>query len=171
MRIPNRLGTQLSLVVLCLSSAQLSCRICTDQTLLFGGLARLDILYSLSPVFATTFTYLQPHTIFASRADELLVDLYSGNPSNILTPPTGTPARLQSYPHLQSALEFEFLGVGRRNALDVAISGIGWISLGGVKNDRIRVRVSTPNGWGVAVRDAPMLPILKWRTRKFKNLE
>ncbi|KAJ2549245.1 nitric oxide associated protein 1 [Coemansia sp. RSA 1933] len=126
------------------------------KSVFLGGLARIDLLEGPSRVFVTIFSAIRPHFTNIQRADDLVQCMESGKPT-ILKPPVGDSERLQAFPKHRVAVEHSFEGLHKRHAtLDVALAGIGWISITGMF-PHAKIRVHTPQGTGVSVRP-PLMP-------------
>ncbi|KAF2615978.1 hypothetical protein F2Q70_00012453 [Brassica cretica] len=137
-------------------------------TFFWGGLVRIDILKALPE---TRFTFYGPkaleiHVVPTKTATEF----YQKEVGVLLTPPSGKD-QIQEWKGLQShrLLRIEF-NDPKRPASDVAISGLGWISIEPIRRVRdseprdleeaeheIRVCVSVPKPVEVFIR--PTLPI------------
>lgn len=138
-------------------------------TFFWGGLVRIDILKALPE---TRFTFYGPkaleiHVVPTKTATEF----YQKEVGVLLTPPSGKD-QIQEWKGLQShrLLRIEF-NDPKRPASDVAISGLGWISIEPIRRSKdsepprdlqeaeheIRVCVSVPKPVEVFIR--PTLPI------------
>ncbi|CAN0194253.1 unnamed protein product, partial [Discosporangium mesarthrocarpum] len=92
------------------------------------------------------------------RVDKMLED-HVGKDKMVFPP--YSRERLAELGELVSS-DFEVYGVGwRESAVDVAISGLGWISLTGA--GPVRVRVRAPRDVLVTLRD-PLMPYESWDT-------
>ncbi|ESQ45831.1 hypothetical protein EUTSA_v10010252mg [Eutrema salsugineum] len=137
-------------------------------TFFWGGLVRIDILKALPE---TCFTFYGPKTLEIHVVPTKTAnDFYQKELGLLLTPPSGKD-QMQDWKGLQShrLLRIEF-NDPKRPASDVAISGLGWISIEPIRRTRdteprnlsdaeheIRVCVSVPKPVEVFIR--PTLPI------------
>ncbi|KAJ2306736.1 nitric oxide associated protein 1 [Coemansia sp. RSA 2705] len=126
------------------------------QSVMLGGLGRVDLVDGPSRILVTVFSTIRPHFTRIQRADELVQAMQSGK-QTILQPPVGDSERLKWFPHQKLALEHKFAGQHKRNAtLDVVFGGVGWIAVTG-QFPQATIRVYSPFGAGVCVRP-PMMP-------------
>lgn len=127
-----------------------------NQSILLGGLGRIDLVDGPDRVYATVFSAVRPHFTNTRRAAELVGKLEDGQ-RTILQPPAGDAERLKSFPKQRLAVEHTFEGLHKKHAtLDVVFAGIGWIAITG-QFPQATIRVYSPNGCGVYVRP-PMMP-------------
>ncbi|KAJ1961427.1 nitric oxide associated protein 1 [Dipsacomyces acuminosporus] len=127
-----------------------------NQSVMLGGLGRIDLTDGPDKVYVTVFANIRPHITRTERAEELMKRLESGE-RTILQPPAGDSERLKDFPKHKLAVEHTFEGIHKRMAsLDVAFAGIGWIAITG-KFPKATIRVFTPFGTGVHIRP-PMMP-------------
>ncbi|MFH4973703.1 hypothetical protein AB6A40_000412 [Gnathostoma spinigerum] len=130
-----------------------------DQSLLIGGVARIDI-ESTGTVSAAVYL-----TVFAS--DRLPVNVlktsdvdgflrkYMG--SLVLVVPQGDPQRIAEFPQLKSTT-FTVNGKGTEQSVaDIVLSSIGWVSVAS-RNSVVNLRAYTPDGRGIISRFPPLLP-------------
>ncbi|CAN6984809.1 unnamed protein product [Brassica oleracea var. botrytis] len=138
-------------------------------TFFWGGLVRIDILKALPE---TRFTFYGPKALEIHVAPtKTATEFYQKEVGVLLTPPSGKD-QIQEWKGLQShrLLRIEFNDPKSRPASDVAISGLGWISIEPIRRVRdseprdledaeheIRVCVSVPKPVEVFIR--PTLPI------------
>ncbi|KAJ2779101.1 nitric oxide associated protein 1 [Coemansia javaensis] len=126
------------------------------QSVLLGGLGRIDLVEGPPRVYVTVFSGIRPHFTRAARADELVRRMEAGE-RTILQPPVGDSERLKRFPRQALALEHTFEGLHPRHAtLDVVFGGIGWVAVAG-RFPSAKIRVHSPLGAGVCVRP-PMMP-------------
>ncbi|KAJ2726690.1 nitric oxide associated protein 1 [Coemansia sp. Benny D115] len=126
------------------------------QSVMLGGLGRIDLVDGPDYVYVTIFSNIRPHFTRIQRAIELTQKMENGE-QTFLRPPVGDAERLKSFPKQELAVEHTFEGTHRRNAtLDVTFAGIGWIAITG-KFPTATIQVFTPNGMGVNVRP-PLMP-------------
>ncbi|KAI8319845.1 P-loop containing nucleoside triphosphate hydrolase protein [Martensiomyces pterosporus] len=127
-----------------------------NQSVMLGGLGRVDLVDGPDKVYVTVFASVRPHITRIERAEELMKKLEAGE-RTILQPPIGDSERLKNFPKHKLALEHTFEGVHRRMAsVDVAFAGIGWVAITGLF-PKATIRVYTPFGTGACVRP-PMMP-------------
>ncbi|KAJ2342780.1 nitric oxide associated protein 1 [Coemansia sp. RSA 2618] len=126
------------------------------QSVMLGGLGRIDLVEGPSRIFVTIFSNIRPHFTRIKRADELVQRMQTGE-KTILQPPVGDADRLRWFPQQELALEHEFEGLHKHHAtLDVVFAGVGWVAING-QFPRAKIRVFSPFGTGVCVRP-PMMP-------------
>eukprot|EP00181_Compsopogon_caeruleus_P002023 CAMPEP_0184687484 /NCGR_PEP_ID=MMETSP0312-20130426/26552_1 /TAXON_ID=31354 /ORGANISM="Compsopogon coeruleus, Strain SAG 36.94" /LENGTH=588 /DNA_ID=CAMNT_0027143681 /DNA_START=26 /DNA_END=1792 /DNA_ORIENTATION=+ len=126
-------------------------RVSQGKSLFIGGLARIDLLEGKA-FFFTTFLSggIKIHPSKTEGADEFL----QKHAGSLLTPPFDS-ARLKNFGAWGSKT-FRVSGVGwKKAAVDIVLSGLGWISVTGVGD--ISVRVTSPNVVGVFQRP-PLMP-------------
>ncbi|WP_100406720.1 ribosome biogenesis GTPase YqeH [Bacillus solitudinis] len=113
----------------------------TEQTLFFGGLARLDFLKGER----TTFTCYVSNDITIHRTKLDKADqLYENHLGELLTPP-GVEGKEQ----LPPLVKHEFYIKEKKS--DIVISGLGWITVSG---DNLKVQAYAPKGVGVSIRES-----------------
>ncbi|KAJ1890113.1 nitric oxide associated protein 1 [Kickxella alabastrina] len=126
------------------------------QSIMLGGLGRIDLVDGPEYVYVTVFSNIHPHFTRTQRAVELTERLEAGE-KTFLRPPIGDEDRLKSFPKSKLAVEHTFEGTHKQHAtLDVAFAGIGWVAITG-QFPRATIQVFTPNGMGVSVRP-PLMP-------------
>ncbi|CAM9856179.1 unnamed protein product, partial [Phaeothamnion confervicola] len=126
-------------------------RIAAGKTVLIGGLARVELVSGL-PFLVTFFVGndIKLHVTDAARADDFL----QTHIGKLVFPPY-TPERLAELGPMEAA-DFAVAGAGwRRAAVDIVLGGLGWVSLTGAGDARIRV--TAPRGVMVAARE-PLMP-------------
>ncbi|KAJ1802880.1 nitric oxide associated protein 1, partial [Coemansia sp. RSA 2523] len=97
-----------------------------DQSLMLGGLGRIDLVEGPSRIFVTIYSNIRPHFTRIKRADDLVERMQAGE-KTILQPPVGDAERLKWFPRQELALEHEFEGLHKQHAtIDVVFAGIGW---------------------------------------------
>ncbi|WP_096201342.1 ribosome biogenesis GTPase YqeH [Bacillus sp. FJAT-45350] len=112
-----------------------------QQTLYFGGLARLDFVSGDRSSFVCHFSNeLNIHRTKLEKAD----DLYEQHLGTLLTPP-GTETKEE----LPPLVKYEFVLKGEKT--DIVFSGLGWVS---VNQKNIKVAAYVPEGVGVSVRES-----------------
>ncbi|KAI9592751.1 hypothetical protein BDF19DRAFT_467799 [Syncephalis fuscata] len=137
----------------------LTYRILPGESVLLGGLARLDYTEGSRPMLMTLTSALRPHFTNIKRADELIAQLAKPDSKwpGALSPPKAGIMRLKPYPPLKSALNVSAYGQHDTMAsLDIVWSGIGWIALAG-RFPPVTLHTWSPNGVGVYTRPA-LLP-------------
>jgi len=113
------------------------------QTLFFGGLARFDFVRGEPQSFTCYVSNaLRVHRTKLERADEL----YAKAKGGLLAPPTAEQSEA-----LPPWTKHTF-SIGRGSKKDIAISGLGWITVNG--RSGAEVVLHAPRGVRVAVRDA-----------------
>ncbi|XP_078439832.1 P-loop containing nucleoside triphosphate hydrolases superfamily protein [Wolffia australiana] len=110
----------------------------TGFSLFWGGLIRIDILQA-PPQARLTFygpRALKVNMVPIAEAD----DFYQRGVGSVLTPPTG--GGVDSWQGLQSerCLQIRYAGA-ERPACDVAISGLGWVTVEGVEEGEMKMAV------------------------------
>jgi len=113
-----------------------------EQTLFFGGLARIDQVNQAKNNFVCYISNeLDIHRTKRSNANEL----YEKHLGELLQPPSYEEAK--QLPTLTKH-SFRFSG---RDKIDIVISGLGWIAVDG---EATNIEVYVPKGIGVHQRDA-----------------
>lgn len=108
-----------------------------NQTLFFGGLARMDYV-SKNP---TSFVCFMPKTIKVHRTKlEKADDLY--NRHLTLTP------EIKSVVTMDQMSKYQFASENKK--CDIVISGLGWVRI----NEFTKVTIHAPKGVGVFIREA-----------------
>lgn len=150
-QLTNRLGTdELRAVLPSKNVERVTYRLGEGKALFLGGLARIDVLEG-KPFFFTVFVSpnVKVHPGRMDGAPEFLTKHVGG----LLTPPFDNK-RLEEMGRW-TAKTFTTNGEGwKKAAVDVVLSGVGWVALTG--SGSIRLRVNTPYGMGVFTRDALM---------------
>ncbi|WLR49917.1 ribosome biogenesis GTPase YqeH [Bacillus tianshenii] len=110
-----------------------------EQTLFFGGLARLDHVSG----GRTSFTCYVSNDLYIHRTKtEKADDVYKNNVGELLTPPY--PEQLDEFPEL---VKHEF--TIRESKTDIVFSGLGWVV---VNEPGTKVRAYVPKGVSVSIR-------------------
>jgi ribosome biogenesis GTPase YqeH len=110
-----------------------------EQTLFFGGLARLDFVSGArQPFVCYVSNELSIHRTKLQKADEL----YQNHLGELLTPPRKED--LEQFPELQ-AFPFTI----KEDKVDVVFSGLGWVTL---QEPGTRIVAYAPKGVGVSLR-------------------
>jgi ribosome biogenesis GTPase YqeH len=110
-----------------------------EQTLFFGGLARLDFVSGARQSFVCYVSNeLSIHRTKLQKADEL----YQNHLGELLTPPRKED--IEQFPELQ-AYPFTI----REDKVDVVFSGLGWVTL---QEPGTRIVAYAPKGVGVSLR-------------------
>jgi len=128
-----------------------SFRLREGKCILFGGLARIEMLQG-KPFFFTVFmsNEVKVHPSTTEKVNELLETHVGG----LLKPPISW----RRYKELGNfkAKEFEIEGVGwSQSSHDIVVSGLGWIAVTGC--GKLKIRVVAPKGVGVFLRE-PIAP-------------
>lgn len=112
-----------------------------EQTLFFGGLARIDFIKGNRQSFVCYFSNRLPiHRTKLAKADEL----YKNHLGKMLSPPDEITLAM-----LPPLVKHSFrLGAGKS---DIVFPGLGWITVAG---ERITVDVYAPKGIAVGIREA-----------------
>ncbi|EDO37137.1 predicted protein, partial [Nematostella vectensis] len=127
------------------------------QTLLLGGLGRLDFLKANKSIYFTVFASpnLPVHVLNTLKADNFLQQ-HGG--SNILKVPCGDEKRMALFPPLLPH-ELSLVGAGwGESAADVVLSNAGWVAVTAGMGADVSLKAYTPNGRGVGVRIPALLP-------------
>jgi len=136
--------------------------------MLFGRLAMFSHCGNAHAhdVLITLFTLIPPHITKQARAETLCQDATDpslSSASTFLVPPL--PTRRHPFPALSPAIEFTAIGTHRaQSAMDVVLSGIGWISLTGMF-DATKFKLWLPGGRKeLAALRPPLMPFeyRKW---------
>jgi ribosome biogenesis GTPase YqeH len=110
-----------------------------QQTLFYGGLARLDFVSGENCSFVSYFSNeLNIHRTKIEKAD----DLYKNHLGELLVPPG--PKTKEQLPKLKK-YEFHI----KEEKTDIVFSGLGWVSVG---KANIHVHAYAPEGVGVSIR-------------------
>eukprot|EP01042_Synura_sphagnicola_P001100 gene1100-1238_t len=131
------------------------------KCVLIGGLARVELAKGL-PFFFTFFVSneIRLHPTDAARADEF-IKKHTGK----LVFPPDTFERVEELGPYET-IEFEIQGEGwLKSRQDIVISGLGWLSVTG--SGQCKVRVTVPSGTSVAVRPSLMPYEAQHNTAKF----
>ena len=145
-------------------------RVSQGKCILMGGLARIELLEGL-PFFFTFFVSneIKLHPTASDKVDEFLTK----HVGSLVFPPISNE-RLQQLGTLSRSLTFTCLltyllakgpfqshvidvkGEGwRKSSIDIVIAGLGWVSITG--SGECRVKVTVPSGTSVSTREA-LLP-------------
>uniref|UniRef100_A0A7S4NA62 CP-type G domain-containing protein n=1 Tax=Odontella aurita TaxID=265563 RepID=A0A7S4NA62_9STRA len=133
-------------------------RVASGKCVLVGGLARIEVTGNSKPFLFTFFVAndIKLHPTDVKKADEFVASHAGG----MLTPPFEPGQK-----RMDEIGEFEphdvvIEGAGwKEAAADIALRGLGWVSVtgAGVAN----VRISVPRGVGISVRP-PLMPFDIW---------
>ncbi|PVU86555.1 hypothetical protein BB559_006477 [Furculomyces boomerangus] len=128
------------------------------QSIMFGGLGRLDFVSGTSnELRITVFSNIKIHKTNIEKADLLFSKLSQGQDTVLIPPINSSKERLLSFPKLGLALDLQTEGTHPSKAwLDIIFSGVGWFALSGI-SENYHIKAYSPNGIGVTTRD-PMLP-------------
>ncbi len=132
-------------------------RLKEGKSVLLGGLVRLDMVEGRPFLFTFYVSNdVKLHQTSTDRADEFL-DKHIGE----LVFPPYTPERRAEL-GAWVPRDFEIEGTGwKTSAIDIVISGLGWISVTGALG--CKVRVMAPEAVGVRLR-SPLMPYETWAT-------
>ena len=132
-------------------------RLKEGKSVLLGGLVRLDMVEGRPFLFTFYVSNdVKLHQTATDRADEFL-DKHIGD---LVFPPFTQERRAEMGPWV--ARDFDIEGTGwKTSAIDIVISGLGWISITGALN--CKVRVMAPEAVGVRLR-SPLMPYETWAT-------
>ncbi len=126
--------------------------------MLIGGLAQIEVIEDSKPFLLTFFVSndVRLHPTDSSKAKEFR-EKHAGA---LLTPPLSAD-RIDEIGEMEShTVEIE--GMGWKNAAaDIAIRGLGWVSVTGA--GPAKLRVSVPKGIGISVRP-PIMPFDVWES-------
>jgi len=121
---------------------------------LVGGLARVELMEPSMPFFFTFFVAneIKLHPTSVERVDELLKE----HAGKMLTPPLPPgPERMEQLGEFDTHI-IDIEGMGWKEAAgDITLTGLGWVSVTGAGNARIKI--SVPKGIGVTLRP-PLMP-------------
>ena len=132
-------------------------RLAEGKSVLIGGLVRLDMVEG-RPFLFTFYASneVKLHQTRTDKADEFL-EKHIGE----LVFPPWSKERLEELGTMVPR-EFEIEGTGwKTSAIDIVISGLGWISVTGALN--CKVRIMAPESVGVRLR-SPLMPYETWDT-------
>eukprot|EP00624_Nannochloropsis_granulata_P001154 evm.model.NODE_1531_length_19035_cov_17.377516.6 len=132
-------------------------RLKEGKSVLLGGLVRLDMVEGRPFLFTFYVSNdVKLHQTGTDRADEFL-EKHIGD---LVFPPFTQERRAEMGPWV--ARDFDIEGTGwKTSAIDIVISGLGWISITGALN--CKVRVMAPEAVGVRLR-SPLMPYETWAT-------
>lgn len=141
-----------------------------------GGIARFDfneitrgklgqhgdeednsLVPSAESIFVTVMTSpnLPIHVTITETADEKYEKLFV---NDILRLPQGSTERFEEFPSLLPQ-EYTIVGNGlNKNACDIVLHGVGWLSIASVVQSKAKFVLRTPNGKGQSLREKPLLP-------------
>ncbi|KAG9292373.1 hypothetical protein G9A89_015243 [Geosiphon pyriformis] len=161
---------ELQLTIPTSSVRPLSYRIIPGKSIFFGGLGRIDFLRGDEPIIFTIFSKIPIHITNIERANQFCQNLQDGWQQDVIVPPIGPPTRIISFPPIIVAKKSVFVkGMhGGIAVKDIVFSGVGWASISGYFNNA-ELRVYSPNGEGVFIRDHPLLPY-EFKGKVGKNL-
>ncbi|CAG8490373.1 1410_t:CDS:2 [Funneliformis caledonium] len=134
------------------------------KSLLFGGLGRIDYKEGNKPIRITVFSKLISHITSIEKANDFYEQLSSCDENHFLEPPIGSIDRLKQFPRIiKCKRDLKVIGECHpkksKCILDVVWGGIGWCSIGGVRDgESVIFDVWSPNGKGVYTRHVPLLP-------------
>mmetsp|Transcript_2490 Transcript_2490/g.3509 ORF Transcript_2490/g.3509 Transcript_2490/m.3509 type:complete len:768 (+) Transcript_2490:130-2433(+) len=135
-------------------------RVSSGKCVLIGGLAKIEVIGDSKPFLFTFFVGndVKLHPTGSDRASEF-IEKHAGK---MLTPPLDPgPERMKQIGEFESH-DIEIDGVGwKEAAADIALRGLGWVSVTGAGT--AKVRVSLPKGIGFSVRP-PLMPYDVWES-------
>jgi len=136
-------------------------RVASGKCVLIGGLAQVELIGDSKPFLITFFISndVKLHPTDSSKAMEF-IEKHAGQ---LLTPPLGPVdgRRIHEIGEFESQT-VEIEGTGwKEAAADIAIRGLGWVSVTGAGLGTLRVTV--PKGVGISVRP-PLMPYDVWET-------
>ena len=138
----------------------ISFRLSAGKCVLIGGLACVELVGDSKPFLFTFFVAneIKLHPTDSSKANDVLTK----HVGTMLTPPLPPgPQRLEQLGELESH-EIDIEGDSWKQAsADIALTGLGWISVTGP--GVAHVKISVPEGTGVSVRP-PLMPFDVWET-------
>lgn len=133
-------------------------RVASGKCVLVGGLARIELIGDCKPFLFTFFVAndIKLHPTDSSRADGFIAK----HAGEILTPPFHPgPERMADLGPFEShVLDIEGAG-WKEAAADITLTGLGWVSVTGAGNAKVKVTV--PKGIGFTVRP-PLMPFDIW---------
>ena len=121
------------------------------QSLMFGGLARLDYMEGDESAYFTAFVSKRL-PIHATRFDKIdtIYAKHLGEP--LLAVPCGDTERLSKFPALLSE-EYTLTGIGWKfSCADIVLSSVGWVGVTIRQDAEIKLKISIALGKGVFVR-------------------
>ena len=126
-------------------------RLGEGQSVTIGGIARVDVVECPGPTLYLTVWVsdeVQCHLGKTENVDELLAK----HQGTKLVPPVGDEARIKSFAPLQPTDVQVEARSWKKNELDVAIAGVGWIGVG-LKGAAV-LRTWAPQGVAITTREA-----------------
>lgn len=136
--------------------------VAAGQSLLIGGLARLDVLEEVNRatdrMLLTLFSNSKlPVNIVKTEDADDFRQQHLGDPT-VMGVPRGGPERLRTFPELRyRKLRVDGIGTGE-SACDVVLSSAGWVACTTKVATVFDIKAWTPGGRGIFVRDPPFLP-------------
>jgi ribosome biogenesis GTPase A len=127
------------------------------RTLFVGGIARIDYIGGSKPIRLTVFASgALPVTVVETVDADDIYEKALGTP--IFGVPMGNKERLSQFPALKPR-EFQVEGLSEKvSCNDIVVSGAGWVAVTAGKGDLCRLRVHSPNGAGIFLRQPSLLP-------------
>lgn len=133
-------------------------RVASGKCVLIGGLAKIEVIGDSLPFLFTFFVSndIKLHPTDSMKADNF-IETHVGT---ILTPPLEPgPKRMEDIGEFEYH-DIEIDGSGwKEAAADIALRGLGWVSVTGAGT--AKVRISLPKGIGFSVRP-PLMPFDVW---------
>ncbi|KAJ8317386.1 hypothetical protein KUTeg_005290 [Tegillarca granosa] len=127
------------------------------SVMFISGLSRIDYIEGDHPAYISVFTSkeIKVHIVPDNEAD----DFYKQNiGTNVFGVPLGNQERLEKIPSLVGR-EFHVSGIHwKTTAADIQISSLGWFSVTLGNNLKACLRVYTPGGRGMYIREPSILP-------------
>ncbi|XP_066929987.1 uncharacterized protein YqeH-like [Clytia hemisphaerica] len=116
-----------------------------------------DPVNSALPIYVTLMVSpnVPGHVTITETADEKYEKLFV---NGVLGLPEGGQERFDEFPPLKP-IKYTTVGQSRNtNCCDVALHGVGWLSISAATEGRVTFSVHTPNGEGQSMRRTPLLP-------------
>ncbi|CAI5441673.1 unnamed protein product [Caenorhabditis angaria] len=125
------------------------------ESLLIGGVARIDIIEVKDSVLLTTFANSKlPLNVMPT--EEINGFLEKWSKTSALIVPNGGAQRMSEWPGLGTGRIFEMHGRKNEGCCDIVLSSIGWVM---VTSDRdVKLSAFSPDSKGLTARVQPILP-------------
>ncbi|XP_069482215.1 nitric oxide-associated protein 1 [Ambystoma mexicanum] len=127
------------------------------MTLFLGALGRIDFLQGEKSAWFSVVAsnHLPVHVTHLEKADAIY-QTHAGKA--LLGVPMGGEERMKEFPPLVPE-EITLTGIGTQEAVaDIKLSSSGWVAITAHSDDCLHLRVYTPEGTTITVRQPPLLP-------------